>query len=63
MITNWHVVKDAAGNVIVSFPDGFQTPGYVLKMDRDWDLAAVAIWRPHVRRCRSRRPFRSGAIS
>ncbi len=48
VITNWHVVKDAAGNVIVSFPDGFQTPGYVIKTDRDWDLAAVAIWRPNV---------------
>ena len=48
VITNWHVVKDAAGNVIVSFPDGFQSPGYVIKMDRDWDLAAVAIWRPNV---------------
>jgi len=48
VLTCWHVVKDAAGNVIVSFPDGFQSPGYVLKMDRDWDLAAVAIWRPHV---------------
>lgn len=48
VLTNWHVVRDAAGNVIVSFPDGFQSPGYVLKMDRDWDLAAVAVWRPHV---------------
>ena len=46
VLTCWHVVKDAAGNVIISFPDGFQTPGYVIKMDRDWDLAAVAIWRP-----------------
>jgi hypothetical protein len=49
VLTNWHVVKDAAGNVIVSFPDGFQTPGYVIKMDRDWDLAAVAIWKPQVK--------------
>ncbi len=48
VITNWHVVKDAAGNVIVSFADGFQSPGYVIKMDRDWDLAAVAIWKPTV---------------
>ncbi len=48
VITNWHVVKDAAGNVLVSFPDGFQSPGYVIKTDRDWDLAAVAIWRPRV---------------
>jgi hypothetical protein len=48
VLTNWHVVRDAAGNVIVSFPDGFQSPGYVLKVDRDWDLAAVAIWRPRV---------------
>jgi hypothetical protein len=46
VLTCWHVVKDAAGNVIISFPDGFQSPGYVIKMDRDWDLAAVAIWRP-----------------
>lgn len=49
VLTNWHVVKDAAGNVIVSFPDGFQTPGYVVKTDRDWDLAAVAIWRPQAK--------------
>ena len=48
VITNWHVVRDAAGNVIVSFPDGFKTPGYVIKTDKDWDLAAVAIWRPRV---------------
>jgi hypothetical protein len=49
VLTNWHVVKDAAGNVIVSFPDGFQTPGYIVKTDRDWDLAAVAIWRPQAK--------------
>ncbi len=49
VLTNWHVVKDAAGNVIVSFPDGFQTPGYVVKMDREWDLAAVVIWKPQAK--------------
>ncbi|HEX3997164.1 MAG TPA: serine protease [Pirellulales bacterium] len=48
VLTNWHVVRDAVGNVIVSFPDGFQSPGFVLKTDRDWDLAAVAVWKPHV---------------
>jgi S1-C subfamily serine protease len=49
VLTNWHVVKDAAGNVIVSFPDGFQTPGYVVKMDREWDLAAIVIWKPQAK--------------
>ena len=46
--TNWHVVRDAAATVTVLFPDGFQSPAVVLRMDRDWDLAALAIWRPNV---------------
>ncbi|MGQ9607453.1 MAG: trypsin-like peptidase domain-containing protein [Thermogutta sp.] len=47
VITNWHVVRDARGNtILVLFPDGFASPATVLKTDRDWDLAALAIWRP-----------------
>jgi len=48
VLTNWHVVNEATGPVTVIFPDGFQSPGMVQKADRTWDLAAVAIWRPHV---------------
>ena len=48
VMTNWHVVRDAAGMITVLFPDGFQSPAAVLRTDRDWDLAALAIWRPNV---------------
>ena len=48
VVTNWHVVRDAAGPITVLFPDGFRSGATVLRMDRDWDLAALAIWRPRV---------------
>jgi hypothetical protein len=48
VVTNWHVVQDAAGPIMVYFPDGFRSPAAVLRTDRDWDLAALAIWRPNV---------------
>ena len=48
VVTNWHVVQDATSTIMVVFPDGFQTGARVLKTDRDWDLAALAIWRPRV---------------
>lgn len=48
VITNWHVVADRIGDVTVVFPDGFQSAGKVLKVDKDWDLAAIGIWRPRV---------------
>ena len=48
VITNWHVVREGNGQVTVVFPDGFHSGATVLKADRDWDLAALAIWRPHV---------------
>jgi hypothetical protein len=46
IITNWHVIRDAAGPIIVTFPDGFRSGATVLKVDQDWDLAALLIWRP-----------------
>jgi len=49
VVTNWHVVRDAAGPVAVVFPDGFRSAATVMKTDRDWDLAALAVWRPSVR--------------
>lgn len=46
VLTNWHVIREAAGPVQVVFPDGFRSAATVLVADRDWDLAALAIWRP-----------------
>ncbi len=48
VVTNWHVVRDAAGPITVFFPDGFHSGAYLLRTDRDWDLAALAIRRPNV---------------
>lgn len=46
VVTNWHVVRDAVGDVVVVFADGFRSAGKVLKVDPDWDLAVLGIWRP-----------------
>ena len=46
VLTNWHVVRDATGQISVRFPDGFRSAATVLKSDEDWDLAALLIWRP-----------------
>jgi S1-C subfamily serine protease len=48
VVTNWHVVGDAAGPPTVLFADGFRSLAEVVKVDRDWDLAALVIWRPEV---------------
>ncbi len=48
VVTNWHVVRDATGGIEVTFPDGFRSQAKVLKTDRDWDLAALVIWKPNV---------------
>lgn len=48
VITNWHVVRDGSGDVEVVFPDGFRSKARPLKVDADWDLAALVIWRPPV---------------
>jgi len=46
VVTNWHVVRDAAGQVTVEFPGGFKSPAQVVKTDKDWDLAALSVYRP-----------------
>ncbi|MCH2115203.1 MAG: serine protease [Pirellulales bacterium] len=48
VITNWHVVRDARGPVEVVFPGGFTSKARALKVDADWDLAALVVWRPDV---------------
>jgi serine protease Do len=49
VVTNWHVVRDASGGIQVIFPDGYRSAARVLSTDRDWDLAALLIWRPSVK--------------
>ncbi len=46
VITNWHVVRDGQGEVEVVFPDGYRSKARPLKVDADWDLAALVVWRP-----------------
>jgi hypothetical protein len=48
VVTNWHVVRDATGPITVVFPDGFRSGALILRVDRDWDLAALAIQKPNV---------------
>ena len=48
VVTNWHVVRDAAGQISVEFPGGFKSPAQVVKTDHDWDLAALSVYRPPV---------------
>lgn len=61
VITNWHVVRDTLGQVTVIFPQGYQSPARIAKVDEDWDLAALLIWRPPVDPIRmASRPPRPG---
>ncbi|HEY2759722.1 MAG TPA: serine protease [Pirellulales bacterium] len=48
VVTNWHVVRDAVGPVEVLFPDGFHSMARIVRTDKDWDLAALLIWKPAV---------------
>lgn len=48
VVTNYHVINEATGNISVVFPDGFYSLATVRKVDRDWDLAALVIKRPNV---------------
>jgi len=49
VVTNWHVIRDAVGEVRVRFPDGLVAKATVLKTDKTWDLAALCTARPRVR--------------
>ncbi|HWB09074.1 MAG TPA: serine protease [Pirellulales bacterium] len=48
VLTNRHVVADASSPPTVLFADGFRSLARVAKTDKDWDLAALVIWRPNV---------------
>jgi len=49
VLTNWHVVRDATGQISVTFPDGYKSAATVIKTDETWDLAALLIWRPETK--------------
>lgn len=46
VVTNWHVINEVTGPISVHFPDGFYSLGTVRNVDRDWDLALIAIRKP-----------------
>jgi S1-C subfamily serine protease len=61
VVTNWHVVRDSRGVVEVVFPDGFRSHARPLKVDSNWDLAALVIWRPTIEPVKiARQPPRPG---
>lgn len=61
VITNWHVVRDGTGPPEVVFPNGFRSQARPLKLDSNWDLAALVIWRPPIEPVKiSREPPRPG---
>ncbi len=63
VITNWHVVHEARGPVEVTFPGGFRSLARSLKVDSNWDLAALVIWRPPIEPVRlARQPPRPGDL-
>ncbi len=63
VVTNWHVVNEATGAISVHFPDGFYSLGTIQNVDRDWDLAVIAIRRPSVEPVRiSDRPPQPGEM-
>ncbi len=48
VITNWHVINEATAPISVHFPNGFYSLGTVQKIDRDWDLAVIAVRPPDI---------------
>jgi hypothetical protein len=61
VVTNWHVVRDASAPPEVVFPNGFRCQARPLKLDANWDLAALVIWRPPIEPVAiSREPPRPG---
>ncbi len=43
ILSNWHVICDSEGLVHVHFANGFSSYGYIVRADKKWDLALIAI--------------------
>ncbi|MBT4694416.1 MAG: trypsin-like peptidase domain-containing protein [Planctomycetaceae bacterium] len=48
LITNYHVIKNAQDDILVTFPSGFRSSAKVVASDPRWDLAALLIWAPKI---------------
>ena len=48
LITNYHVIKDAQDDILVTFPNGFRSSAKIVATDPRWDLAALLIWAPEI---------------
>jgi len=48
VVTNWHVVRDAREKIVVMFPGGFTSEAKLLRVNREWDLAALSIRPPDI---------------
>jgi S1-C subfamily serine protease len=48
LITNYHVIKNAQDDILVTFPSGFRSSAKVVASDPRWDLAALLIWAPEI---------------
>ena len=46
VITNWHVVRDSTGLVMIRYADGTTAKGVVISVDSLWDLALIATTAP-----------------
>ncbi len=63
VVTNWHVVNEATGPISVHFPDGFYSLGTIQNVDRDWDLAVIAVRKPNAQPVRiAARPPQRGEM-
>ncbi len=49
VLTCWHITRDTVGQPTVTFPNGDRFAARILKVDRLWDLAALAIRRPTIK--------------
>lgn len=47
IITNWHVVRDSTGMVMIRYADGQAAKGVVISVDSLWDLALIATTAPN----------------
>lgn len=46
VVTNWHVIRDAADEIRITFPGQSSKKAVLLQINRQWDLAALAVERP-----------------
>ena len=43
VITNYHVIRDATRDVLVTFPNGFRSNAQILQVDKDWEGMSMSL--------------------